>query len=141
VSRIGERMAQAAGLGGRCTFTIVDTEEINAFTAPPGCYVYVTRGLLAVLNSEAELAAVLGHELGHVAANHAHKQQNQETIGGLAAVLVGAATKSDLAGAVARRAAKLGALSYSRGQEYEADTLAMRYLPQAGYAPRGCRTC
>lgn len=137
VTRIGERMAVAAGLGGRCVFTIVDNEAINAFTAPPGCYVYVTRGLLAILNSEGELAAVLGHELGHVAAKHAQRQQSQETLTGLAAVLVGAATKSDLAASVAKRAAQLGSLSYSRSQEYEADTLSLRYLPQAGYAPRG----
>lgn len=136
VRRIGERMATAAGLGGQCVFTIIDNDAINAFTTPPGCYVYVTRGLLAILNSEGELAAVLGHELGHVAANHAQKQQSQEAITGLAAVLVGAATKSDLAGAVAKRAAKLGSLGYSRAQEYEADSLSLRYLPQAGYAPR-----
>jgi predicted Zn-dependent protease len=137
VARIGERVAAAAGLPGRCVFTIVDAEEVNAFTAPPGCYVYVTRGLLGILNSEAELAAVLGHELGHVAAKHAQKQQSQAVLTGLAAALVGAATRSDLAAGVARRAGQLGSLSYSRSQEYEADTLAMRYLPQAGYAPRG----
>ncbi len=137
VARIGERVAAAAGLPGSCVFTIVDAEEVNAFTAPPGCYVYVTRGLLGVLNSEAELAAVLGHELAHVAARHAQKQQGQEVLTGLAAALVGAATRSDLAAGVARRAGKLGLLSYSRNQEYEADTLSMRYLPIAGYAPSG----
>lgn len=137
VRRIGQRMAVAAGLGDQCVFTIVDNEAINAFTTPPGCYVYVTRGLLAILNSEAELAAVLGHELGHVAAKHAQKQQNTEALSGLAAALLGAATKSDLAGSVARRAAKLGVLSYSRSQEYEADALSIRYLPLAGYATRG----
>jgi len=137
VSRIGERIATAAGLPGRCTFVIVDSPVVNAFTTPPGCYVYVTRGLLAVLNSEAELAAVLGHEVGHVAARHAQRQQSTEAFSGLAAALVGAVTKSDLAGAVANRAAQLGTLSYSRNQEYEADTLSLRYLPQAGYSPRG----
>src|SRR5436190_19133665 len=95
VRRIGERVAVAAGLGGRCTFTVIDNAAINAFTTPPGCYVYVTRGLLAILNSEGELAAVLGHELGHVAAKHAQKQQSQEPLTGLASVLVGAATRSD----------------------------------------------
>lgn len=136
VTRIGERMADAAGLPGRCVFTVIDSEAVNAFTTPPGCYVYVTRGLLAILNSEGELAAVLGHELGHVAAKHAQKQQSQAALSGLAAALVGAATKSDLAGSVARRAAKLGVLSYSRTQEYEADSLSLRYLPAAGYSPR-----
>ncbi len=137
VSRVGERMAAAAGLAGRCTFTIVNAEVVNAFTTPPGCYVYVTRGLLGILNSEAELAAVLGHEVGHVAARHAQRQQNNEALTGLAAALVGAVAKSDVVGAVAGRAAKLGTLSYSRSQEYEADSLSLRYLPVAGYAPRG----
>ncbi|WP_293904106.1 M48 family metalloprotease [Phenylobacterium sp.] len=137
VQRIGERMAVAAGLGGRCAFAIVNSQVVNAFTTPPGCYVYVTRGLLGIMNSEAELAAVLGHELGHVAANHAQRQQNQEAITGLAAALVGAVARSDVVGAVAGRAAKLGSLGYSRSQEYEADSLAIRYLPLAGYAPRG----
>ena len=137
VQRVGERMAEAAGLRQGCIFTVVDSEVVNAFTAPPGCYVYVTRGLLGLVNSEAELAAVLGHELGHVAAKHAIRQQNTEAVGSLAAVLVGVATKSDLAGKVAGRVAKLGSLSYSRNQEYEADGLALTYLPAAGYAPDG----
>lgn len=137
VQKIGERMAQAAGMRQACTFTVLNSEVVNAFTAPPGCYVYVTRGLLGIVNSEAELAAVLGHELGHVAANHAVRQQNTEAMGSLAAVLVGVATRSDLAGKVAGRVAKLGALGYSRGQEYEADSLALTYLPAAGYAPDG----
>lgn len=137
VQKVGERMAQAAGMRQRCVFTVVNSEVVNAFTAPPGCYVYVTRGLLGIVNSEAELAAVLGHELGHVAANHAIRQQNTETVTSLAAVLVGVATRSDAAGKVAGRVAKLGSLSYSRNQEYEADTLALSYLPAAGYAPEG----
>ncbi|WP_296596901.1 M48 family metalloprotease [Phenylobacterium sp.] len=137
VQRIGERMAEAAGMRQRCVFTVVDSEVVNAFTAPPGCYVYITRGLLGLVNSEAELAAVLGHELGHVASNHAIRQQNTEAMGSLAAALIGAATKSNLAGKVAGRVAKLGALGYSRSQEYEADSLALGYLPAAGYTPEG----
>lgn len=137
VSRVGQRMAAAAGIRQRCSFTLLDSEVVNAFTAPPGCYVYVTRGLLSIMNSEAELAAVLGHELGHVTAQHAQRQRNAEALSGLAASLIGAATKSNLAGRVASGVAKLGALSYSRNQEYEADSLALRYLPQAGYAPDG----
>jgi predicted Zn-dependent protease len=137
VAAVGEKVARAAGLPDRCVFTIVDSDVVNAFTAPPGCYVYVTRGLLAILNSEDELAAVLGHELGHVAANHSAKQQSTETVSELAAALIGAATRSRLAGKVAGKVAELGSLSYSRGQEYEADGLALHYLPQAGYAASG----
>ncbi|MBW8813838.1 MAG: M48 family metalloprotease [Caulobacterales bacterium] len=136
VSRIGERMAAVAGLRGRCVFTLVNSEVVNAFAAPPGCHVYVTRGLLSLLNSEAELAAVLGHEVGHVAADHATRQRNQQVATGLAAALVGALAKSDLVGEVAGKAAQLGVLSYSRNQEFEADNLSLHYLPLAGYDPR-----
>lgn len=137
VSAVGERVAGAAGLAGRCEFVVVDNQVVNAFTAPPGCHVYVTRGLLAIMNSEAELAAVLGHELGHVTARHAARQRNQEVVTGIAAALVGAAIKSDVVGGIAKQAAKLSNLGYSRGQEYEADTLSLRYLPAAGYPVRG----
>lgn len=137
VTRIGEKVAVAAGMGGRCTFTLVNSDVINAFAAPPGCYIYVTRGLLAILNSEAELAGVLGHEVGHVTAKHANRQRNTQVLGGLAAVLVGAVSKSDQLGQLAGQVAQLGVLSYSRGQEYEADSLAVKYLPLAGYPADG----
>lgn len=137
VQRVGDRMAQAAGMRRRCVFTVLNSEVVNAFTAPPGCYVYITRGLLSIMNSEAELAAVLGHELGHVSAQHAQRQEQAEQLSGIAAALVGAATKSNAAGKIASRVAKLGTLGYSRSQEYEADQLALTYLPAAGYAPEG----
>lgn len=137
VARVGEKVAAAAGMPGRCTFTVVNSEVVNAFTAPPGCYIYVTRGLLAIMNSEAELAGVLGHELGHVVANHAGKQRNAEVGAGLAALIVGAVAKSDQAGKLAGQVAKLGTLSYSRNQEYEADSLGLRYLAASGYSTQG----
>lgn len=137
VAEIGERMATVAGLKGRCTFTLVNSEVVNAFAAPPGCHVYVTRGLLSLLNTEAELAAVLGHEVGHVAADHATRQRNQQMATGVAAALVGALSGSKFVGAVANKAAELGGLSYSRSQEYEADNLSLHYLPLAGYDPEG----
>ena len=83
VSRVGERMAAAAGQGGRCTFSVIDSPVVNAFAAPPDCDIYVTRGLLALIRSEAELAAVLGHEVGHVAANHAGRRQTRSAITGI----------------------------------------------------------
>ena len=137
VTRIGEKMATAGGLGGRCTFTLVNSEVINAFAAPPGCNVYVTRGLLSILNTEAELAGVLGHEVGHVARRHFARQRNQQVLTGLAAVLVGAVAKSEEVGQLASKAAQLGTLSYSRSQEYEADTFATLNLPIAGYPQDG----
>ena len=63
-------------------FTAVDEPEVNAF-ALPGGYIYITRGLLAYINTEAELAAVLGHEIGHVTARHAVRQQSAATVTGL----------------------------------------------------------
>lgn len=137
VSRIGEKVASASGMGGRCTFTLINSEVINAFAAPPGCSVYVTRGLLSILNTEAELAGVLGHEVGHVARKHFARQRNQQVLTGLAAVLVGAVAKSEEIGQLASKAAELGTLSYSRSQEYEADAFATQILPAAGYPREG----
>ena len=133
VARIGETVAAAGGLAGRCTFTLVNSEVVNAFAAPPGCHIYVTRGLLSILNSEAELAGVLGHEVGHVARRHATRQRNQQVLTGLAAVLVGAVAKSDEIGQIAGQVAQLSTLGYSRSQEYEADAYSTQILPAAGY--------
>ena len=76
VRSLGENLAANVGLDGECTFTLVNTNLVNAF-AVPGCYIYVTRGLMALVNSEAELASVLGHELGHIAADHLDEQERR----------------------------------------------------------------
>lgn len=138
VRQVGERVAAAAGKPGQCVFTVVNTDVVNAFaTPPPGCHVYVTRGLLAILNSEDELAAVLGHEVGHVAANHAGRRQTSAVLGGLGAAIVGAVSGSSELASLAGRAAQFGVLSYSRNQEYEADSLALRYARTTGLSPYG----
>jgi predicted Zn-dependent protease len=137
VRRIGERMAAAAGQGGRCTFSVIDTPVVNAFASPPGCDIYVTRGLLGLIRSEDELAAVLGHEVGHVAADHAGRRQTRSTITGIGAILLGAVAGSAEVAELAGKAGQLGVLSYSRGQEFEADNLSARYLASAGYSPFG----
>src|SRR6266545_1244129 len=94
VSRIGERMAVAAGQGGRCTFSVINSDVVNAFASPPGCDIYVTRGLLGLIRSEDELAAVLGHEVGHVAANHSGRRQTRSAITGIGALILGAVAGS-----------------------------------------------
>lgn len=134
VATIGERVAGAAGVPGQCTFTLVNSEVINAF-AVPGCYIYVTRGLLAIMNSEDELASVLGHEVGHVVADHSARRQNTATLSGLGALLAGVLTGSGEIAQMAGQAAQFYALSYSRDQEFEADDLGVRYLQRAGYNP------
>ena len=137
VERVGKRVAVQSGLsnaGGDFTVTLLNSPVDNAF-AIPGGYVYVTRQLLALMNSEAELASVLGHEVGHVAARHASKRNTRSTIGGLLAAGVGAVTKSDIASRAAGFGTQLYTLGFSRGQEYEADGLGVKYITAAGYTP------
>lgn len=135
VAEVGARVAQAAGLGGRCGFHVVNSDVVNAFTSPPGCHVYVTRGLVGLLNSEDELAAVLGHEVGHVAANHSGKRQQRSTFTTLGALILGAVTGSEDVARLASGFGQLNVLSYSRGQELQSDQLSVRYLTGAGYSP------
>lgn len=120
-------------------FRVLDSPVVNAF-ALPGGYVYVTRGLLAHLNNEAQLAVVLGHEIGHVAARHASQQAaRQQFTQGL---LLGGAVLGQVAfgGNVAENvlglggtAAQLLSLSYSRDNERESDRLGVEYATRAGY--------
>jgi predicted Zn-dependent protease len=127
-------MAGAAGVPGQCNFSVVNSDVPNAF-AVPGCYIYVTRGLLAIMNSEDELASVLGHEVGHVVADHAARRQQTATLSTLGAIVVGVLTGSGQAAQAAAQAAQLYTLSYSRDQEFEADDLGVRYLARANYNP------
>lgn len=141
VERVGKRVAVQSGLSNArddFTITLLDSPVENAF-AIPGGYVYVTRQLLALMNSEAELASVLGHEVGHVAARHSAARNRTATIGSVVAGVVGAVagsgTAGQLAGSVARGGAQLYTLRYGREQEYAADALGVRYITAAGYDP------
>ncbi|MBI1250811.1 MAG: M48 family metalloprotease [Alphaproteobacteria bacterium] len=132
VAQVGAGVANAANVSGRCTFTVVNTDVVNAF-AVSGCYIYITRGLLAIMNSEDELASVLGHEVGHVVADHSDRRQNAATLSTLGALIAGLATGSGEIAQAAGQAAQLYTLGYSRDQEFEADDLGVRYLRAAGY--------
>jgi predicted Zn-dependent protease len=134
VRRLGEKLAAVAGLEGQCTFTLVNSDVVNAF-AVPGCYIYVTRGLMAVVNSEDELASVLGHELGHIVADHGERQQKRSLLRSLGVLAVALVTGSERLTEIAGRAAGYFTLRYSRKQEYESDDLGIRYLKAAGYDP------
>ena len=134
LEQLGARIASAAGLSGQCTFTLINNDVVNAF-AVPGCYIYVTRGLMAIVNSEAELASVLAHEVGHIAANHSERQQRRSLIRGLGVAAINAVSGSGRLAYVAGATAALFGLRYSRTHEYEADDLGVRYLRKAGYYP------
>lgn len=119
-------------------FTVLDSPVINAF-ALPGGYIYITRGLMAYLNSEAELAAVLGHEIGHVTARHGIRQQSASQAAGLG-YLLGSIFFPELQGGASQNLFKLmsGALlsGYGREHELESDGLGAEYLARAGYEPK-----
>lgn len=116
-------------------FTVIDSPIVNAF-ALPGGYVYVSRGLLAECNNEAQLAGVLGHELGHVNARHNMKRL-QSTVGmNILVAAVGAATGSSLWQNVSGQLMGLISQKYSRSQERQADELGTGYMTMAGYDPR-----
>lgn len=119
-------------------FTLLDSPEINAF-ALPGGYIYITRGMLAYLNSEAELAAILGHEIGHVTARHGARQQTASTLAGLG-VTLGQVLVPELRGQTAQQLTNvLGTAilrGYGRDHELQADGLAAEYLAKAGHDPR-----
>ena len=132
--RVGNAIASTAGLESQCTFTLVNTDVVNAF-AVPGCYIYVTRGLMSIVNSEAELAAVLAHEVGHIVGRHSQRQQRRSFWRTLGVVAVQVVSGSERLSQIAGAAAGLFTLRYSRKHEYEADDLGLRYLRQAGYDP------
>jgi predicted Zn-dependent protease len=116
-------------------FAVLDTPVINAFAAPGG-FIYVTRGIMVLMNSEAELAAVLGHELGHVAARHSVKRLSG-TILLSVGLLLGSALNKDIAklAGLAGIGMQLLFLKFSRSDEYQADSLGISYARQAAYSP------
>ena len=150
VQQVGQNIAVQSGLGNaRESFTVslLNSPVNNAF-AIPGGYVYTTRQLVALMNNEAELAAVLGHEVGHVAARHSQRRQaaaQRNTLLGaagaiLSGVLLGNSGLGQQLGQAALQGSQLLTLSFSRSQEEQADQLGVRYLSQAGYDPMAMST-
>lgn len=145
VNTVGQKLARQSHRNNlQWTFTVLDSPDINAF-ALPGGYVYVTRGLMAYMESEADLAGVIGHEIGHVTARHgaqrATRQQNAG-IGVVAATILGAVLESQgvsgagqAAGNLSQAAAAGYIASYSRDQELQADGLGAEYLSRNQYDP------
>lgn len=147
VTGVGNRLVAVSELPDlKFTFTVIDSDIVNAF-ALPGGYVYVTRGLLALAENEAEVAGVLAHEIGHVTARHTAQRMQQQQYGqigtGLAtiagAILLGD-TGAQLGQQLAGAGAQLWVAGYSREQEFQADELGVRYLAKAGYDPQAMAT-
>jgi predicted Zn-dependent protease len=144
VTKVGQKIATQSGLSNTqsdFTVTLLNSSVNNAF-AIPGGYVYVTRQLLGLMNDEAELASVMGHEVGHVAARHSQKRSGKATIGSIGAVLAtiaGAAVGGDAGAKLGQQLggtlAQAYVMGYSRSQEYEADDLGVSYLARGGYDP------
>jgi predicted Zn-dependent protease len=110
---------------------MVDASVVNAF-AVPGGYVYFTRGILANLNSEAELAGVMGHELGHITARHSAQQYSRAQLAQFG-VVVGGLFLGDLVSGIAQFGVGMLFLSFSRDNERQADELGVEYASRAGY--------
>jgi predicted Zn-dependent protease len=119
------------------TFRVLDDPVVNAF-ALPGGYIYVTRGILAHMNSEAELASVVGHEIGHVTARHGVSQMSKAQLAGLG-INLGAILAPEQArryGSLAQAGVGMLFLKFGRDDERQADDLGLRYMVQGGYDPR-----
>lgn len=137
VTSVGRRVAvqsKIANAGAATTITMLNSPVVNAF-AIPGGYVYITRQLMGVMNDEAELASVLGHEVGHIAANHSRSRSRSGLFSQLGAVLVGVVTGSGQLAQAAGQVAQLATLKFSRDQEFQSDALGVSYLARAGYDP------
>jgi predicted Zn-dependent protease len=137
VSDIGLALARASERPDLpWTFRVLDDPLVNAF-ALPGGFIYVTRGILAQLDSEAELAGVLGHEIGHVTARHSASQMSKGMLAqiGLVAGAVLAPEAAQSYGGLAQAAAGLMFLKFSRDDERQADALGVRYASREGYDP------
>jgi predicted Zn-dependent protease len=136
VNSVGQLIAAASDKPDqKYSYTVLDTAIVNAFALPNGS-IFVTRGLIDLANSEAELASVLGHETGHVVAGHSASRQTRGTIAEIGAGLLGALLGSPQIGNLAGVGAELYLQHYSREQELEADTLGLRYMGRAGYDQR-----
>jgi predicted Zn-dependent protease len=146
VNDLGQRLAKQSHKADiTWTFTVIDSPDVNAF-ALPGGFVYVTRGIMAHMDSEADLAGVIGHEIGHVTARHgaqrATRQQNA-ALGAVAAGILGMVLDSKGYGQLGQAASQVGqqaaagyVAKYSREQELQADGLGAEYLVRANFDPR-----
>lgn len=136
VDQVGRKLLEASHIEKpQFTFTVIDDETINAF-ALPGGYIYVHRGLINYLNSEAQLAAVMAHEIAHVTENHHSRQQRASTtnavVAGVLGILSGSSDVAEASGLWGQTMVS----GYGRDMELEADKVGAEYLAAAGYDPQ-----
>ena len=150
VETVGQNIAVQSDLAnarGSFTVSLLNSPVNNAF-AIPGGYIYTTRQLVSLMNNEAELAGVLGHEVGHVAARHSQRRQQaaqrNSILGVLGAIasqaLLGGTGLGQQLGQLSLQGSQLLTLKFSRSQELEADRLGIDYLNRAGYDTRAMST-
>lgn len=133
VNQVGQRIAQDTERPDvQYKFTLLDSPMVNAF-ALPGGYVYVTRGLMALANNEAELAGVMAHEVGHITGRHSAERYSHGVLTSLGAAALSIALDSNAASQALGVGSELYMTSYSRSQESQADDLGIRYLQKSGY--------
>jgi len=137
VDSIGQKLASVSHLPNlKWHFRVLDSPVVNAF-AIPGGYIYITRGIMAYVNSESQLAGIIGHEIGHVTARHSAQQMTQQQIAGIG-LLAGAIFVDAFRpySGLAQQGLGILFLKYSRDHETQADELGIQYALRAGYDPR-----
>ncbi|WP_200808361.1 M48 family metallopeptidase [Tistlia consotensis] len=142
LDRVAGRIVTAAGRGGETwNFAVIHDDSLNAF-ALPGNKIGVNSGMMKFVQNDDQLAAVIGHEVGHVMARHSAERYSQQLLGQVGLDLANAALAANNTPMADQIAAVLGAgvnygviLPFSRKQELEADTLGLQYMARAGYDP------
>lgn len=139
VDTLGKRIAAGSHRNNlNFSFHVLDSPQVNAF-ALPGGYVYVTRGIMVYMDNEAQLAGVLGHEIGHITARHGVRQQSRGLLVGLLGSVAAAAVGSSVVNDLSDLLGSALMSGYGRKQELEADRLGARYLRNSGYSPWAMR--
>ena len=142
INRVGQNIVLHSDAKVPFTIKVIDSDEVNAF-ALPGGFFYVNKGLILAADNEAELAGVMAHEIGHVAARHAMENQTKGTIAEYLA-LAGSIFIGGIPGLIYQNTAGLGLMGmfmkFSRSAEEEADKLGVQYMYAAGYDPNAMAT-
>jgi len=137
VERIGKKLARQTHSDYPFTYTVLDDPRTaNAFSGPGG-FVYITTGLINILENEAQLAAVLGHETGHVIRRHVIKHMQQRNMTSLVVTTLGELTGKNFETPWTQAGEYLLFQKFSRQDEFEADQVGVHLMTEAGYDPRG----